>query len=401
MEYMDKLVDIVVGARPNFIKAAAIVRELRARFPEAGKGIRYRLIHTSQHYDTKMSGVFFEELDIPKPDINLNVGNLKSTEQIATIISRYSRVLLESPPDMVMVLGDVNSTVACALATKKTYPELPLIHVEAGLRCGDRHMPEEINRILTDSISDYFFTTSRRASDNLVSEGVAPGKIFFVGNTMIDTLYTNESKLKQPAFWNTLGLANKGYYVLTLHRQANISSRDILATLLESVAVAAEGTTVVFPVHPHTEKMIRNFGIEVHDNIIMTDPMGYLEFNYLMKNALAVVTDSGGISEETTIMKVPCMTLRDHTERPETCELGTNLLVGSCNPGNIFDAFDCLRMGKWRMGKDPELWDGQAAERIVELVARILRGNMEERHSVYTLRPKSFGDIRYHTIFLN
>lgn len=398
---MDRLIDIIVGARPNFMKVAAIIRELRSKFPEPGKGIRYRLIHTSQHYDNKMSGVFFDELNIPQPDINLNVGHLKSTEQIATIISRYSRVLIESKPDMVMVLGDVNSTVACALATKKTYPDLPLIHVEAGLRCGDRHMPEEINRILTDSISDYFFTTSRRASDNLVNEGVAPAKIFFVGNTMIDTLYTNESRLKQPALWNGLGLENKGYYVLTLHRQANISRHEILATLLESVAMAAEGTRVIFPVHPHTEKMIRNFGIEVHSNIIMTDPMGYLEFNYLMKNALAVVTDSGGISEETTIMKVPCITLRDNTERPETCELGTNLLVGSCNPGNIFEAFGCLRAGQWRMGKDPELWDGRAAERIVDLVASILRGNTEERHTVYTLRPKTFGDIHYNTIFLN
>ncbi|MGC4057377.1 MAG: UDP-N-acetylglucosamine 2-epimerase (non-hydrolyzing) [Chitinophagaceae bacterium] len=398
---MDKLIDIVVGARPNFIKVAAIIRELRTKFPEPGNGIRYRLIHTSQHYDNKMSGVFFEELDIPQPDINLNVGHLKSTEQIATIISRYSRVLIESKPDMVIVLGDVNSTVACALATKKTYPDLPLIHVEAGLRCGDRQMPEEINRILTDSISDYFFTTSRRASDNLMNEGVSPGKIFFVGNTMIDTLYTNESRLKQPTFWNTLGLANKGYYVLTLHRQANISSGEILGTLLESVAMAAEGTTVVFPVHPHTEKMIHNFGIEVHPNIVMTDPMGYLEFNYLMKNALAVVTDSGGISEETTIMKVPCITLRDHTERPETCQSGTNLLVGSCNPGNIFDAFDCLRAGKWRMGKDPELWDGKAAERIVDFVAGILRSGQEDKHTIYTLRPKAFGDISYNTIFLN
>lgn len=398
---MDKLVDIIVGARPNFIKAAAIIRELCAKFPDPGKGIRYRLIHTSQHYDNKMSGVFFEELNIPQPDINLNVGHLKSTEQIATIISRYSRVLLEAKPDMVMVLGDVNSTVACALATKKTHPDLPLIHVEAGLRCGDRHMPEEINRILTDSISDYFFTTSRRASDNLVQEGVAPGKIFFVGNTMIDTLYTNERRLRQPGFWNTLGLENKGYYVLTLHRQANISRRETLSTLLESVAIAAEQTRVIFPVHPHTAKMIRNFGIEVHENIVMTDPMGYLEFNYLMKNALAVVTDSGGISEETTIMKVPCITLRDYTERPETCELGTNLLVGSCHPGNIFDAFDRLRAGEWRMGKDPELWDGRAADRIVDLVAQILQGNAEQRHTTYTLRPRSFGDMHYNTIFLN
>lgn len=395
---MGILIDIIVGARPNFIKVAAIVKELDARLSE-DFGISYRLIHTSQHYDKKMSGIFFDELNIPSPNINLNVGNIESSKQMATIIARYSKVLATQKPNMVIVSGDVNSTVACALATKKTDPNIPLVHVEAGLRCGDRQMPEEINRILTDSISDYFFTTSRTASENLMNEGVSPNKIFFVGNTMIDTLYNNEKNFKKPSFWDEYGLENKNYFVLTLHRQANISDAETLGALLDAVSEAAGYTPVIFPVHPHTAKMLDSFGI-IPSRIIMTEPMGYLEFNYLVKNASAVVTDSGGISEEATVMNVPCMTLRNNTERPETCTIGTNMLLGN-SPKYIFNAFEKLKTGQWQLGKCPELWDGKAAERIVDTLCEILLRPQSEKHTILKLRPKAFGEITYNTIFLN
>lgn len=396
---MNKLIDIIVGARPNFIKVAAIIRELESR-SSIESGFAYRLIHTSQHYDTKMSGVFFEELNMPSPDINLNVGGIESTKQIATIISRYGKVLEECRPDMVIVSGDVNSTVACALATKKTDPGIPLVHVEAGLRCGDKQMPEEINRILTDSITDYFFTTSKTASENLEREGVSKSNIFFVGNTMIDTLYNNERRFKKPPFWDSFGLENKNYFVLTLHRQANISDKGTLECLLHTVGEAAEERQVIFPVHPHTANMISSFGIMVPANIIMTEPLGYLEFNYLVKNASAVITDSGGISEETTIMNVPCMTLRNNTERPETCTIGTNMLLGN-HPGNIYKAFELLKAGQWQLGKNPEYWDGKASERIVDILTAILLQDKVSGLAHTQLTSKEFGHIKYNTIFLN
>lgn len=393
---MDKFIDIIVGARPNFIKVAAIIREIESRHDS----LKYRLVHTSQHYDDRMSGVFFQELNIPSPDINLNVGKIESSKQVATIIARYSKVLEETRPDMVIVSGDVNSTLACALATKKTDPSIPLVHVEAGLRCGDRQMPEEINRILTDSISDYFFTTSRNASENLVIESIAADRIFFVGNTMIDTLYNNEKRFKKPPIWDILSLSSKGYFVLTLHRQANITSELILRNLILAVGDAAEDMPVVFPMHPHTAKMIQNFGITIPQNIIVIEPLGYLEFNYLVKNAAAVVTDSGGISEETTIMNVPCMTLRSNTERPETCSLGTNMLLGN-SPENISEAFNKLRSGNWQLGKNPEFWDGFAAKRIVDKIAELISHPDQHNYSKVRTIAKPFGEVIYKTIHLN
>ncbi len=252
---MTKLIDIIVGARPNFIKVAAIINELQIRLNK-GMDIGYRLIHTGQHYDKRMSGIFFEELNIPFPNINLGVGHGNNAQQVATIIDRYSNVLHDQRPDMVIVSGDVNSTVACALATKKTDPSISLAHVEAGLRSRDRLMPEEMNRILTDSISDYFFTTSRSANDNLLDENVAPEKIFFVGNTMIDTLKDNINQLKKPAIWNSLQLVKGEYIVLTLHRHANISDARTLKSLLEAVGESSRGLPVIFPVHPLS---FRNF----------------------------------------------------------------------------------------------------------------------------------------------
>jgi UDP-N-acetylglucosamine 2-epimerase (non-hydrolysing) len=394
---MQKLIDIIVGVRPNFIKVAAIIHELELRV-SSDPGIKYRLIHTSQHYDTNMSGVFFEELNIPAPDIHLNVGNIESSKQISAIIARYSKVLEEHRPDMVIVSGDVNSTIACALATKKTDPSIPLVHVEAGLRCDDKLMPEEINRILTDSISDYFFTTKRTASNNLLQESVAPQKIFFVGNTMIDTLYQNEKRFNKPSFWDVYGLSSKNYFVVTLHRQANISDGATLSNLLHAVSTAAGDMPVIFVVHPHTAKMMKQFGIELSSNMLMTEPMGYLAFNYLVKNASAVVTDSGGISEETTIMNVHCMTLRMHTERPETCLIGTNMLLGT-SPQNIFTAFEKLKSGHWPLGKNPELWDGQAAKRIVDTIFELLKNPKKLKHTI--LKSYSVGGLSNDTIYLN
>jgi len=394
---MQKLIDIIVGVRPNFIKVAAIIHELELRV-SSDPGIKYRLIHTSQHYDTNMSGVFFEELNIPAPDIHLNVGNIESSKQISTIIARYSKVLEEHRPDMVIVSGDVNSTVACALATKKTDPTIPLVHVEAGLRCDEKQMPEEINRILTDSITDYFFTTTRTASNNLLHDGVAPHKIFFVGNTMIDTLYQNEKRFNKPSFWDIFGLSSKSYFVVTLHRQGNLSDSATLANLFHAISTAAADMPVVFPVHPHTAKMMKQFGIELCSNMLMTEPMGYLAFNYLVKNASAVITDSGGISEEATVMNVPCMTLRMHTERPETCLIGTNMLLGT-NPQNIVTAFEKLKSGNWPLGKNPELWDGQASKRIVDIIYDLLKNPNESGHAI--LKSNSIGEQSHHRILLN
>lgn len=394
---MQKLIDIIVGVRPNFIKVAAIIHELELRL-SSDPGIKYRLIHTSQHYDTNMSGVFFEELNIPAPDIHLNVGNIESSKQISTIIARYSKVLEEHRPDMVIVSGDVNSTVACALATKKTDPTIPLVHVEAGLRCDEKQMPEEINRILTDSITDYFFTTTRTASNNLLHDGVAPHKIFFVGNTMIDTLYQNEKRFNKPSFWDIFGLSSKSYFVVTLHRQGNLSDSATLANLFHAISTAAADMPVVFPVHPHTARMMKQFGIELCSNMLMTEPMGYLAFNYLVKNASAVITDSGGISEEATVMNVPCMTLRMHTERPETCLIGTNMLLGT-NPQNIVTAFEKLKSGNWPLGKNPELWDGQASKRIVDIIYDLLKNPNESGHAI--LKSHSIGEQSHHRILLN
>ncbi len=396
---MNKLIDVIVGARPNFIKVAAILKELDICIA-ANMGFSYRLIHTSQHYDNNMSSVFFEELNMPTPDINLNVGSVENSKQIATIIARYSKVLEENKPDMVIVSGDVNSTVACAIATKKVDPNIPLAHVEGGLRCGDKQMPEEINRILTDSITDYFFTTSAKASENLINESVNPNNIHFVGNTMIDTLYNNAHRFKKPAFWVELSMQSKAYFVLTIHRQSNISDAETISNILNTVSEAAGSTLVIFPSHPHTAKMISDFKITIPENVYMTEPLGYLEFNYLVKNAKAVVTDSGGISEETTIMNVPCMTLRDNTERPETCILGTNMLLGNSSE-NILSAFQLLNEGHWQLGRNPELWDGKSAERIVNIIIDILKSSKDKKNISIKSRNKIFGDLNYNTIHLS
>ena len=356
--------DIIAGARPNFMKIAPIIEEL-----EKVKGkIQYRLIHTGQHYDKKMSGSFFDELGIPDPDVNLEVGSGTQAEQTGRIMERYEALLLKNMADYCLVVGDVTSTMACSIAAKKL--GVKVIHVEGGIRSNDITMPEEINRMVTDAITDVFYTTSEVANENLRALGHDESKIRYVGNTMIDTLLKNMSGLKQPEVWNELKLNDKGYFVMTLHRPANVDEEVKLKELIDEIVKGAKGLPIVFPVHPRTAKMLKQIGIQA-DNLHMIGPLGYLEFNYLVKHAFAVVTDSGGITEETTIMKVPCMTLRDNTERPETITIGTNELVGT-DPKNVAPYMEKLHAGDWKAGEIPHLWDGNTAKRMVEDLLKMI-----------------------------
>ncbi|MCK0132254.1 UDP-N-acetylglucosamine 2-epimerase (non-hydrolyzing) [Flavobacteriaceae bacterium F08102] len=350
--------DIIAGARPNFMKIAPIIEALK---PVQDK-IQYRLIHTGQHYDKKMSGSFFEELGIPDPDVNLEVGSGTQAEQTARIMERYEALLLKDPANYCLVVGDVTSTMACAIAAKKL--GIGVIHVEGGIRSNDITMPEEINRMVTDAITDIFYTTSEVANENLRQLGHAEEKIRYVGNTMIDTLLKNEARFEKPEIYNTLDLKEKGYFVMTLHRPANVDEEQKLKALIDEIVKGAKGMPIVFPVHPRTAKMLEGIGIHA-ENLHLIEPLGYLSFNYLVKHAFAVITDSGGITEETTVMKVPCMTLRDNTERPETITMGTNELVGT-NPDKVAPYMEKLHAGKWKIGAIPPLWDGHTATRIVE-----------------------------------
>jgi UDP-N-acetylglucosamine 2-epimerase (non-hydrolysing) len=357
-----KIIDIIAGARPNFMKIAPIIRAFES------SPLSFRLIHTGQHYDRRMSGAFFTELGIPDPDVNLEVGSGTQSEQVAGIMIGYEKVLIEEPSSLCLVVGDVTSTMASAIAAQKL--QIPVAHVEAGIRSGDWGMPEEINRLVTDSISNYFFTTSEVANQNLRKSGAADDRIFFVGNTMIDTLLANEPRLRRPEVWDRVGLENGKYLVVTLHRPANVDEEDGLALLLAAIVQGARGLPVIFPVHPRTAKVLEGIDMEFPD-LRLVDPMGYLEFNYLVKHAKCVITDSGGITEETTVMGVPCMTLRDSTERPETVTIGTNELLGT-DPAALGPAFERLFAGEWKKGAIPEKWDGKTAERIVSVLEKIL-----------------------------
>jgi UDP-N-acetylglucosamine 2-epimerase (non-hydrolysing) len=361
------LIDLIAGARPNFMKIAAIIRALEAH-QTAGGELKYRLVHTGQHYDEKMSGSFFEQLDIPKPDINLEVGSGTQAEQTAAIMVRYEKLLLDQPCDLCLVVGDVTSTMATAIVAQKLC--IPVAHVEGGIRSGDWSMPEEINRMVTDSITNWFFTTSEVANDNLHRAGVGEERIFFVGNTMIDTLLRNMPKFSPPAFWDELSLKPGEYLVLTMHRPANVDSVDSFNAMLAAVAESACGLPVVFPVHPRTAKTMKEAG-DLPQNLKLVEPQAYLQFNYLVKNAKAVITDSGGITEEATVMGIPCLTLRDSTERPETITVGTNELIGT-DPAKLGPAMDKLFRGEWKKGGIPEKWDGKTGERIVVELARLL-----------------------------
>lgn len=355
-------ITLIVGARPNFIKIAPIIHAIH-KVQNEGKSIEYRLVHTGQHYDQKMSGDFFDQLGIPQADTNLNSGGGSQAEQTASIMVKFEKELLSHPCDVVLVVGDVTSTMACAIVAKKL--QIKVAHVEGGIRSNDWTMPEEINRLVTDAITDYFFTTSEVANNNLLKSGVSKDKIYFVGNTMIDTLLTQQQNFKQPQIWKDLNLSKECYLVMTLHRPANVDQEQVLGVILNKIIENTEDLPLIFPVHPRTAKILENLSV-FHDRLHLIEPQGYLEFNYLVANSKAVITDSGGITEETTVLGIPCITLRDNTERPETVSIGTNELIGT-NPDNIAPALTKLFSGSWKKGAIPPLWDGKTSERIIEL----------------------------------
>jgi len=356
-------ITIVAGARPNFIKIVPIIKAIE-KAQKKGAIISFRLVHTGQHYDINLSGTFFKELNIPEPDSNLEVKSGSQATQTAAIMIGFEQELLQHTCDLVLVVGDVNSTMACAIVAKKL--NIKVAHVEAGIRSGDMTMPEEINRIVTDSITDLFFTTSQNASANLIKYGTKPADIHFVGNVMIDTLYQNINRLVPPNFWKEENLESKNYCILTLHRPSNVDEVKSLEQLLLGIDNMVHDKKVIFPVHPRTKSILSKSNL-ILKNIIFVEPQGYLNFIFLIKNSFAVITDSGGISEETTVLGIPCFTLRNTTERPETESIGTNVLVGT-SIKNLESCWnDFMTTGLKKCGI-PEYWDGKASERIVAIL---------------------------------
>ena len=359
---------LVAGARPNFIKIAPLMKEMRDR-----PGLETRLVHTGQHYDERMSGLFFEELEIPRPDVDLGVGSGSHAVQTAEVMRRFEPVLDAESPDAVVVVGDVNSTVACALTAVKKH--IPTAHVEAGLRSFDRTMPEEINRIVTDSISDWLFVSERSGLANLRREGIPDDRVHFVGNVMIDTLLQHRQRCERSRVLGGLELEGAGYAVLTLHRPASVDDPEVLGRLTAAVDRIAREIPVVFPVHPRTAAVLRerrSFGRAAPANgagLRLIEPLGYLDFLKLLAYARFVMTDSGGIQEETTVLGVPCLTLRTSTERPATISEGTNRLVG-LDPEEIVAAALEAADRRTASRRIPELWDGQASRRIVDVLVR-------------------------------
>ena len=398
------LITLIAGARPNFMKIAPLIKAIQKASAE-GHNIHYRLVHTGQHYDKNMSDTFFEELGIPMPHVNLGCGGGTQAEQTANIMVAFEQDLMQHPTDLVLVVGDVTSTMACSIVAKKLNTKV--CHVEAGIRSWDLTMPEEINRMVTDALADYMFTTSEIANKNLLLAGASlenranlvnldgldalgnlakrqlpeeqyafkrmPQRVWYVGNVMIDTLLTNRCRFRKPEVYDALGLEDKQYIMMTMHRPANVDEQEHLKALMEQIITNVHGLPIIFPIHPRTAKLFYNLWgdeqqlAQLFPNLHIVDPMGYLEFNYLVERAKAVVTDSGGITEETTVMGVPCITLRDNTERPETCTVGTNMLIGT-QPQAIKPALDKLFAGEWKQGAIPALWDGHTAERIVEIL---------------------------------
>ncbi len=362
-------ITLIAGARPNFVKIAPIIHALEDHNAQSAPIIDYALVHTGQHYDDKMSEVFFKDLRIPKPTINLQVGSCTQAEQTARIMVSFESYLVENPTDFLIVVGDVNSTMATAIVAKKM--GVKVVHVEGGLRSGDLRMPEEINRLLTDSISDFFFTTSKLADDNLSEEGVKENQIFMVGNTMIDSLVSSLTRLKKPDGIDKE--IDKDYFLLTLHRPSNVDGLSMLTDLLSTIdAMVTDDEVVLFPIHPRTKAQLGEYRDFKH--IKFLPPLPYLEFLFLMKGAKAVITDSGGIQEETTYLKVPCLTLRENTERPETIELGSNVLIGK-DMELLKTSLNAIRSGQWKPSSIPELWDGNTSKRIVEILVSLFSAN--------------------------
>lgn len=362
-----KKVISVVGARPNFMKVAPLHRA----FKKYSSHIEHQICHTGQHYDKNMSKIFFEDLELPEPDHYLGVGSGTHAEQTAAIMVEFEKVLLNENPDLIVVVGDVNSTIASTLTASKL--NIKTAHVEAGLRSFDRTMPEEINRMLTDTISDYLFVTEQSGINNLEHEGIPPGKIFFTGNVMIDSLEYYLKKIHDNDLLERLSLKNSDYVLVTLHRPTNVDERVQAEKLIDLLNAVGDRRKVIFPIHPRTRKNWENFNLlkTLNDSISLLDPLGYLDFLSLEKNAGLVITDSGGIQEETTYLGVQCITLRENTERPVTVEIGTNQLLGNDLKKAENAAIDVLD-GKIKNGNIPELWDGKAAERITEILSKSL-----------------------------
>jgi len=358
----------VAGARPNFMKIAPLMEAYQAR-PE----LEPLLVHTGQHYDERMSDLFFRQLGIPEPDVNLEVGSASHAAQTARIMKAFEPVVLKEKPDAVLVVGDVNSTIACGLVAVKL--GVRLVHVEAGLRSFDRAMPEEINRRLTDAISDLLFCTEQSGVDNLRNEGAPDESVFLVGNVMIDTLLKNRAKAEASGILDELGLQPGGYASLTLHRPSNVDDPAVFARILDALEVIQRDLPIAFPIHPRTRKNLPKLGlaprVEAMKNLRLLDPIGYLDFLKLMSSSKLVLTDSGGIQEETTILKVPCLTLRENTERPITVDVGSNQIVGT-DPQRILEAYRRTMDGRGRPPRTPPLWDGHAAERIADILVERL-----------------------------
>ena len=356
----------IVGTRPNFMKIAALVDEIKK-----AKNVEHVLIHTGQHYDKEMSKLFFDDLQLPKPDINLGVGSGSYGEQIGNIIIGLEKVVKEQNPDLVIVVGDVNSTFAGALVAKQL--GIQVAHIEAGLRSFDLSMPEEINRMLTDRISDMLFTTEDSGNKNLISEGVDKKNIFFVGNVMIDTLLKHKKESEKSDILKKLSIKKENYAVLTLHRPANVDSKKNFENIILILEELQKKIKIVFPMHPRTKKNINalelNKKISGMKNLVITEPLGYLDFLHLMAESKLVLTDSGGIQEETTVLGVPCITLRGSTERPVTVEQGTNIIV-STDKNKIIKAANKVLKGAKFKSKIPQLWDGKAAQRIIKVILK-------------------------------
>lgn len=361
---MRKIV-LVGGARPNFMKLAPLYEELRL-FPS---DFTTKIIHTGQHYDYEMSGVFFKDLVLPEPNLFLGVGSGCQGEQTGKIMIEFEKAVMKEKPDLIIVVGDVNSTLACAVVASKLL--IPLAHVEAGLRSFDRTMPEEINRIVADVLSDYLFTTEQAANENLKKEGIKETKVFFVGDVMIDSLLKSSKIADKSNILTDLNLSPQDYGLVTLHRAGNVDTREALKEIMSALDEIAGKIKLIFPMHPRTRKNIEKFGIKAKQkNIVFTDPLGYIDFLKLEKNAKLVLTDSGGIQIETTVFNIPCLTIRNNTERPATIELGTNQLIGTKKENIINSAFSLLD-GKYKIRKKlPDVWDGKAAKRIINILRK-------------------------------